>query len=103
METGDNGLPAQEDNRGTFRPITYNDIFPKSRWIEEERYFNSLPDNVQNLLCQVKEQEAYVRLAQEMTEDMDEMDVKEPMTDQQARLQKVRERLKRKLSEKNSS
>ena len=103
--TVDNVLPPPVVNRDTCRPITYQDVFPKSRWVENERYFGVLPDNVQNLLCQLKEQEAYVKLAQEMTEQMEQMEAvdESSMTDQQKRLHKMRQRLKRKLAEKNSS
>lgn len=96
MEIEDKELPAPVLNRDTIRAVTYQDVFPKSKWIESERYFNFLPENVQNMLCQVKEQEAYVRLAQEMTEEMETLECKEK-NDPQSRLQKARERVQRKL------
>lgn len=87
------------------RPLGVNDILKKEHWTNQDRYYSLLPDNVQNFLCQLKEQEQYVKIAQAMTEAMEELDTSEetPKNDQEDRLSKIRERLKRKLAAKKSN
>ncbi len=79
----------------------YQQMFKKESWTKNERYFEGLTDNVQNLLCQLKEQENYVKICQEVTAEMEKQKIEDDECCDE-RTRKARERLRKKLG-KNSS
>lgn len=76
------------------------DILKIEPWHQADQgLLTMLPDNVQNFVCQLKEQEKYVEAAQLLTSIMEQSQIEEePKNDAERRRQAMKERLKRKLA-----
>jgi hypothetical protein len=83
------------------REILVSDILKSEPWYERDQsLLTMLPDNVQVLVGQIKEQAKYQEAAQIMSEIFEDLkvDPTKPMNDAERRRQAFKERLRKKLN-----
>jgi hypothetical protein len=87
--------PEDVEGRKNLKDLQYHDVFPQTNpyYKETDEYF---PENVNQFVYQLRSQEHLRKSAQLMNQYMGEMNLKDQqygMTDDQRRVQKIKERM----------
>lgn len=87
--------PEDIEGRKNLKDLQYHDVFPQTNpyYKETDEYF---PENVNQIVYQLRSQEHLRKSAQLMNQYMGEMNLKDQhygMTDDQRRVQKIKERM----------